>query len=410
MKYNYVASKEDGKIKKGEKEAGSANELRQQLLKDGLTPIEIIPASPIIAIFHRIKTLLGTQIFQKVSLLEKTLFTKHLAIMLLAGLNIEEALSITSGQAKGSLKRVIKEIQVMVQGGASLSAAVAQFPKVFTTMYANIVKVGESSGNLPNNLQHLSEQMFKDVKLRKNIQGAMIYPGIIFSMIILLGLGITLFVLPRVTNLFTSIDIDLPLITKILIATARFSSDNGVYIIIGLVALIILFRVLWKVNPVRLGLEFVILYLPITKNLIKNINLARFTRSLSSLISAGVPIDTALKTVTNATPNLVYQRGLRKIQAQVEKGQEIADVMAKNEGLFPKITHRLVKVGESTGELENVLNQLAEFYENEVDLATKNLTIVLEPVLLIITALVVGGLGLAIILPIYTFVTSVGSV
>jgi type IV pilus assembly protein PilC len=316
--------------------------------------------------------------------------------MLFSGLSIEEGLSITIEQSRGTLRRILIDVRNAVEGGIKLSTALGQYPKIFASYFLNIIKIGEDSGNLAENLNQISEQLFKEIKIRKNVQAAMVYPAIIF-------------ILPRVLNLFETIDVELPLVTRILISVAQFSADYAPHILVGVFAVLILAQILWRLDPIKYATQSVLLVLPVVKTVIRNANLAKFSRALNSLIAAGIPLAQSLASIGDATGNLVYRRSVKKILKEVEKGMEIAEVMSTEERLFPKMTYRLIRVGESTGKLEEVLKNLAEFYENEVDLATKNLTILIEPLLLIIVAAVVGTLGIAIVLPIYMFITSVGS-
>ncbi len=336
-----------------------------------------------------------------VNLTQKAIFAKHLAMMLKSGLPITEALSIAQDSARGKLKKIIGEILKSVQAGQSLSKSFGLYPKVFSGLFINATYAGETSGTLVENFENIAEQLEKEKELVSKIKGAMLYPVVVLIAAFVLGLVLAFLVLPKITPLFEGLKIDLPITTRALIWFSHFIQANGLYFFLGIVAFVVFFLWLIKQKFSKPITHRILINVPIIKNITRNTILARFSRTLGMLLKSGVNIDEALEITKSTIGNYYYERALDRVSQNVQKGTKLSDNLAQFEGLFPVMLTRMIKVGEESGKFEETLFYLANFYEVEVDTATKTLSTAIEPMLLIFIGLVVGFLALSIITPIY---------
>jgi len=347
--------------------------------------------------------------FGWVGALEKLMFTKHFSIMLKSGVDIIEALKALKEQASSpKLKKILEETASLVSTGQKLSDSLARYPKVFSDLYVNTIRAGEEGGTLDVNLEYLAEQMNKDYDLKRKVKTAMAYPTIVLVATIIIALSLAIFVLPKITKLFKAFTVPLPLTTRILLWLADFLEKYGVLVIIGLVFLVLLVRWFFRLKSVKPYFDRTFLELPIIGKIIQNINLARFSRTLGSLLKSGLPITSALKVTANTLDNASYQKNLIEIEKEIQKGATLASLLETRKNLFPITVSQTVATGEARGRLEGTLFYLAEFYEAETDNTIKNLATLIEPVLLIFIGLVVGGVALAIISPIYQITGQLG--
>lgn len=348
------------------------------------------------------KSLLDFDISVKgVSLTQKALFAKHLSVMLKAGLTLPEALAIIQDQASGKFKKVLSAILVSVRSGQSLSSSFARYPKIFSGLFINVTRAGEVSGSLEENLSNIAEQLEKDRDLKSKIQGAMLYPVVVSMVAFGMGLAISFFVLPKITPLFEGLKIDLPITTQGLIWFSNLIREHGFWLMSGIITFFVLF--IWLIRqkfsePVT---HWVLLRAPIIKKIVRESNLARFSRTLAMLTKSGLNIDEALEITKTTLGNYYFRKSIADVSRRVSKGSKITVALCEYEDLYPKITTQMIKVGEKSGKLEETLFYLADFYEKEVDNATKSLSTVIEPIMLIIIGLLVAFLALSIITPIY---------
>ena len=343
-----------------------------------------------------------------VSTMQKALFAKHLALMLRSGIPISEALSIASSSSRGKMAAVLEKIRKSVESGRSLSAAFADFPGVFSDLFINVARIGEASGTLPENLEGISEQLKKERELISKIKTAMMYPVMVLSAAFVLGMVVSFAILPKITPLFEGLDIELPITTRILIAFSKIVQQNGIYLFVGIVLSVALG--LWLIrrkfmHPVT---HWVMLNTPIVKNISKSSNLARFSRTLGTLLKSGVPIDEALDIARSSAGNYYYKKALVKVSVNTKKGVKLWKNLSQFESLFPPLLIRMIRVGEKTGNFEETLFYLADYYEQEVDNSTKTLSTAIEPAMLLGIGLVVGFLALSIITPIYNITGNIG--
>lgn len=355
------------------------------------------------------KTGENKEFFSRVSFVDKLLFTKHLSVMLKSGVPLADALDTLSKQTRSSaLKKVIDKLLSDVRNGQSLGIALKKHPKTFDLFYISLIDIGEESGTLEGNLDYLVSHLSKTYALRKKIQGALMYPMIVLIALVIVGGGISLFVLPKLVDLFSSFKADLPVTTRILLFIANSMKNYGFFIIGGLIAFGVLIRFLIQLPLIQPIWHKSLLRLPIAGPFIQNAQLASLTRNLGVMLKSGLPIKSALEIQYKITSNLVFKHYIAEILAAIEKGKNIADEL--NTGRFPymsPIVIRMIGVGEKTGKLDEILLYLGDFFEDEVDDAAKNLSTVLEPIILLVVGLIVGFVALAIISPIYQITGSI---
>lgn len=347
--------------------------------------------------------------FSRVSFLDKLFFTKHLGIMLKSGIPISEALESLRDQARNpAFRKILDGVLTDAQRGKSLKEALSKYPKVFDPLYLSLVRIGEHSGNLEKSLKHLSEQLEKEQDFRKKVQSAMFYPLLVFVATTFLGGGVSLFILPKLVEFFESLDVELPLTTKILLFAARIMKNYGILIFLGFIALLLLFIFLIKLPLIKPLWHRFLLRLPILGSFLGCSQLSSFCRNLGIMLESGIPITEALEISAGALGNEVFKADVEKIGRAVEKGERIEEALEKGKFFeFPSVLAKMVGVGEQTGHLEENLLYLGDFFEEEVDSMSKNFANILEPVLLLGIGLVVGFVALAIISPIYQLTGSI---
>lgn len=341
----------------------------------------------------------------KVTVTDKLFLAKHLAIMIKAGVPLAEALETVRGQASSELKKILKKIGLEIENGQSLAKSLAKYPKEFDQFFISLIEAGEQSGNLENNLEFLAEQTRKDFALRQKVQGAMLYPGLVLGATLVMGTGISWFVLPKLIDLFMSFEVALPLSTQVLMSVAFFMRDYGAYAFAGIVGVIILVTLLLRWRPVKKMSHRLMLKVPIMGRVVSDGQLARFSRNLGTLLKSGLPMLTAFEVTTNTLSNLVFVDDLKAIRDKVKTGKSIFEAMETGKySEFDELTKRMIGVGEKSGNLEEMLLYLSDFYDEEIDGLSKNLTTLLEPVLLLMIGLAVGFVAMAIISPIYSLI------
>jgi type II secretory pathway component PulF len=339
--------------------------------------------------------------FGGVSLVEKALFAKHLAVMLKSGITITEALTISADSAKGKMSQILEQVGESVASGNTLSDSFARFPKVFDGLFINTTRAGESSGTLVESLENISTQLEKEKELSSKIKGAMVYPMVVLIAAFLLGLALAFFVLPKITPLFEGLKVDLPFTTVWLIKFSHFIQNNGLSFFLSIIGATALLVWLARQKFSRPFTHMLLIKIPIIKNIVLNANISRFARTLATLLRSGVRIDESLDIVKGTVGNFYYRKALERVSRNIRTGSRLSNNLELAPELFPILVTKMVNVGEQSGKFEETLTYLAEFYEDEVDTATKNLSTAIEPALLIFIGLVVAFLALSIITPIY---------
>ena len=354
---------------------------------------------------------LSTQItiFSKVGYLEKVLFTKHLAIMIKSGIPLGEAIEIIKQQTKNFVfQKVLSEVSSDITNGQSLERALSKHPEVFDQFYINLIRIGEESGNLEKNLEYLAIQLKKNYEFKKKVQGALLYPEIVLLITFIAGGAISIFVLPKLIDLFSELDVKLPLSTQILLFIATAMKQYGILIMAAIVGLFIGFRALIKTPKMNLRWNRFLLSLPVLGVFLQDVELGYFCRNLGIMLKSGLPITTSLVAQHKATTNPVFAIYVKKISDEVEKGHSITEVLEKNNYPFiPAIVMKMLGVGEKTGSLDESFIYLGDFFEEEIDEYSKNLSTILEPIILIFVGLAVAFVAFAIISPIYQLTTGI---
>lgn len=340
---------------------------------------------------------------------EKLLFTKHLSTMIKAGIPISEALdSLVEQSRNNAFRKIIQNILQDVENGSSLTSALKKYPRVFDAFYTGMVSVGEESGRLENNLIFLSDQLSKDMQLKKKIASAMLYPSIVIVAMVIMGGFISYFILPKLVEFFQSFDIELPLSTRILLAIAYITQNYFFYILAGFILAVVLLRFSLKINKIRFFWHRLIIRFPLMGKIVSYGQLSRFGRNLGTLVKSGIPIDKAMDITASTMSNLLYAKHLTQVSSMLSKGKSIGETLKNNKySEFPPIVYRMIDVGEKTGNLDESLLYIGNFYEDEVDDLTKNLSSIIEPVLLVVIGIAVGFVALSIISPIYQLTGSI---
>lgn len=350
------------------------------------------------------------EVFGGVSHLEKLLFTKHLSVMVRSGIPLLESIETLISQTKSpTFRGILEAVHSGVKNGQALALTLGRYPKVFDSFYLSMVRVGEESGTLEESLDFLARQLAKENALRNKVRGAMMYPMLLLSAVGIMGGFIALFVLPQLVKFFEAFNVALPVATRILLFVANLMKDYGVLIVGGTVVLAFGLIAVLNSPPVKPYWHIIQLKLPLFGPFFVSVNLANMARNLGVLLKTGVPVTRSLEVTAETLDNLKFKRDLLEVSQKLSRGKNISAAMSNPSYFeFPSIVSKMIGVGEKTGQLEETLLYLSEFYEDDIDNFTKNLTTVLEPFLLIGIGLVVGFVALAIISPIYELTGSIG--
>jgi len=341
--------------------------------------------------------------FQK----EKMLFAEHLSLLIKGGTTLNEALEILKEESKSrAFKKALENISKRILEGESLNKSLARYPKIFNKFFQNVVKVGEESGTLEENLKYLSVCLKNQHSLKKKLLGALMYPVIVITLALVIVLATTLFVLPRLFSLFSVLEVQLPLSTKILLGTGGFLQKYWIFLIVIFIFLFLIYKIFNYIKITRFYLHRIIFFMPFFGTTNKNSNLAEFSRIFFTLLKSGVPILEALDICNETITNEVYKKYLKLVRAGVERGEKLNQSFKAFPRVFPSIFSQMILVGEKSGTLEESMSYLAEFYEEEADSALKNFSVILEPILLILVGLFVAFIALSIITPIYQFTSN----
>lgn len=348
-------------------------------------------------------------LFGKVSLVDLLAFTKHISLMLKSGIALPEAIEILEKQTThSSFKSLLQKVHQEIANGQPLHKALIKFPHVFDAFYINLIKVAEESGSLEKNLDYLAIHLKKQHEFSNKVRGALLYPSIVLGVALVVGIGLSIFVLPKLIDLFASLDVELPLSTKILLFFAQVMRDYGIYILVGMIASIMIIKYAITTRFIKPFWHSFLLHVPIFGVFIQNIQLASMFRNLGTMLGVGVPISAAIDAQFDTTTNCVYKNILEHIKTGVRKGKSIEEVLSIDKKKhMPLIAIRMIGVGEKTGKLDETFVYLGDYFEDEVDEASKNLSTVLEPIILIVVGLIVAFIAISIIGPIYQFTGSI---
>lgn len=396
--YVWTGKNRYGDVVGGERVAESAEELTRALQRDQIAVISIKPkrAIPAIPFLKR----------EKVKLKELAFFSRQLSVLIDAELPLIQSLGLLAEQQKNKyFSRVITEVKEDVEAGSALHQALRKHPKVFDDLYCNLVASGEQSGSLDTMLRRLADYQESMIKLRAKVRQAMIYPAAIITFAVLVAIFMLWKVIPVFGSIYQELGAQLPALTAFVLALSRFVQKFIVLIFIGLLALVFGFRYWRKTPPGREAVDRGMLKFPVMGNLMRKISLSRFTRTLSTLISGGVPMLESLKIASTTTGNVIIERQILNARQMVSEGKSLNDALKEaGQGQFPPMMIQMVNVGESTGTLDEMLGKLANFFDDEVDDAVTSLLAALEPMVLIFVGGIVGGLVISMYLPLFNLI------
>jgi len=398
MKFNYQTRTKKGEIRSGQVEASSREAAASFLQKHGLYVTFLEEAIPPIYA-RRIK------FFEKISQKDLVLFSRQLAIMFKSKVPLVESLRVLSQQTDNpDFKEKIMKISEEVEGGTALSKALENFPEVFSSFYIAMVKSGEVSGKLSEVLNYLADHLERKYHLTAKTKGALLYPSLIVFVVILVLLLMIFFVIPQLAEVLTTEKEALPWITMFVINSSAFVRDWGWALFIILVLFVAGFLKYYRTDRGQRFFDREFVKFPLLGPFFKMINVARFAENLSTLISGGLPIAQALETVGDIISNTAYKEVIFKMRDEVRKGVPISAVLSRNPDLFPLVFIQMVLVGEKTGTLDSTLMNIVDFYQKEIDRMIDNALSILEPVLVLVLGLVVAGLMLSILMPLYKMI------
>lgn len=395
--FRYTARNREGQMTSATVEASSREALGQALKSQGLLPTSIIEQRPGLTLRR-----LLPKVLSHVPLLEKLTFIKNLAVTLKAGLPMAKALEIIGKQVTNPhFREVVGDLAYRVVGGKPLWESLGAYPRVFSPLMINMVRVGEESGELEKTLEYLGVQIARDHNLLRRVKGALTYPAVVVIALVIIGYVMFSFVLPRMTEIFKQFNTELPLLTQIIVRLVDIFSQYSLIILLLVFGVVMAVR-FWKQSPAgKRFFDKLWLILPVVGPLVKKLNLARFSIILSGLLGAGMSLVEALKNSSETTNNFYYHEALARASDQVKVGVDLVAVLETYPKLFTPMVTQMIQVGEESGTIEKVLAEVSSFYEAEVDDTLKNLTSIIEPVLVIIIGAVVGFLAVGLILPIY---------
>lgn len=399
--YKWVALTRKGKTLKGEMEAPDERLARAQLKRRNLTvkKISVKPKD----IFANIS------FFQpKVTKKDIVIFTRQFSTMIDAGLPLLQGLNILADQNENkTFQAVLKKIVHDVESGSGLADAMKKHPAQFDALFVNLVAAGEVGGILDTILQRLAAYIEKAQKLKSRVKGAMTYPIVVVAVAILVISVIMIFVIPVFQELFSDFGSALPVPTQIVVNISNFTKNNVIYMIAGVMGLGFIFKKYRNTKRGRRQTDSLSLKLPVFGPLLKKVAVARFTRTLSTMISSGVPILDAMEIVAKTSGNVILEEVILDVRTSVAEGQTIAEPLSEND-IFPSMVVQMIAVGEATGALDSMLEKIADFYDAEVDTAVEALTSMLEPLLMLFLGGTIGGLVIAMYLPIFQMAAAMG--
>ncbi|BDV00009.1 type II secretion system protein F [Thermodesulfomicrobium sp. WS] len=390
----YRVKTRGGRTLKGEMDAPSADIVEAALRRKGYQEIKVKPKP---------KDLLeGTFLEGGVSDRDMVVFSRQFATMINAGVPILQSLQILSEQTENpKLRRRLYGIRADIEGGSSLFDALRKYPDIFDSLYTNMVNAGEAGGILDQVLLRLADYIEKAAKLKAKIKGAMIYPAVVVTVAIAVIAVILIFVIPTFKTMFESMGGSLPAPTVFVINLSNFVINNFLLLLGGAVAAFVAFKFFYRWEKGQILVDRWVLFLPVFGPLLRKAAVAKFSRTLSTMVSSGVPILNALDIVSKTSGNKTVELGVNEARRAVAEGQTLAEPLEET-GVFPPMVIHMVSIGEATGALDTMLGKIADFYDDEVDVAVESLTSLIEPVMIVFLGVVVGGLVISMYLPIFS--------
>jgi type IV pilus assembly protein PilC len=401
--FSYVAKNNQGEVRRGEIEGKDSHSVAESLRAEGFFVTSILEDEG----SKKSKNKKGLKMFSGIKLKDKMMFARHLGVMLSSGLSIPRALSVISKQTKSrNFKSVLAQLEEEVKTGKTLAESLDK-SGVFDELSVNMIKVGEVGGNLEEVLKLLADQLEKEHNLISKVRGAMYYPSVIFTVMIGIGILMMTYVVPQLTSIFQDVEASIPASTKLLINTSNFMANHKLLVLFAVLFLAAFVYIFFKSKAGKLSAAFIFLKTPIIKNITIKVNNARFARIYSSLIRSGVPVVESLKIISETLTNRYYKEAFLKIKEEVQKGKPLHGELSVYPNLFPVLIVQMMEVGEETGKTVDVLGDLARFYEEEIDQVTKNLSSIIEPVLMVIIGTAVGFFAISMLMPMYSVMENI---
>lgn len=402
--YHYTAKSFGGKTEKGILSAASVQGLAKTLKNGGLVLIDY----EIESAKRKRGNIFSLSLFGKVPAREKVILARNLWIMFSSGLPLTRTLDILSAQAKNkTLKSALADISRAITGGKSFSDALASHPNIFSELFINLVKAGEESGKLEEAFENLSMHLEKDYNLKSKLKGAMIYPAIVLSAVFAIGIVIVTFVLPRLREFFSSVGVEVPIYTRLLLEFGAIAERYWYLSILFPFLIVAAYLSIRKTYSWKKFRDSVLLKTAFISVLVKKSNAAIFTRSMSSLLSSGVPLLRSLEITSEVVQNVYVKRSLTEALEKIRRGQRLSESLKPHAQLFPIGTIEIIEVGEESGKTSDVLKKLSEFYEQEIVNATENLATILESLLIVFLGVMVGIFAVSIIQPMYSTIQTI---
>lgn len=399
MQFHYIASQPDGRIVESQIESKDVSEVLQFLVSRGLKPVSVKPID---------KNLGSKVIFGgKITLTDQIFISKYLSLMLKIGTGLLQAVNILIDDFdKLAVKRFLMEVRSNLEAGQPFFATFMRYPKVFSHVYINLVKAGESSGNLDSVFENLTTALTKEKMMKDQIKSALVYPILLLSTSVLILIFLVMFALPKIADVFLQSGFQPPLFSRVVFAVGLFFGNYGIFFLVifavGFTAFILLFK---NSLPFKRVVVSLVNEIPLIRDVVRKIALQRFAAILSSLIKAGIPLTEALEITAQAVGQVQLKDALMRISREgLAKGLTVGEAF-RREPFFPKTVVNLVAISERAGHIEEVLGTLSDFYMSEIDSSLKTLVSFLEPIMLLIIGFIIGMIALSIIIPIYQLTT-----
>ena len=400
--YSWQGRDASGNKKKGEIEAGNPVLASALLRKQHVVPLSIKEKKKGALSMDINLPTLGSGVKDK----DVVVFTRQFATMIDAGLPLVQCLDILASQQPNKVfKKAISEVKADVEGGATFADSLRKQPKIFDELYVNLVAAGELGGILDTILNRLAVFMEKAMKLKSKVKGAMVYPASILGIAVIVLAILLTYVIPTFKKMFEGFGGTLPAPTQFVITLSEWTQANILYLFFGTVGTIFALYRIYKTEKGRRAIDGFMLKIPVVGDLIRKVSVARFTRTLGTMISSGVPILEALDVVASTAGNKVVEDSILKTKAHISEGKTIAEPLAETK-VFPPMVVQMISVGEATGAMDTMLSKIADFYDDEVDTAVEALTSLLEPILMVFLGVVIGGMVIAMYLPIFNMAGS----
>lgn len=405
--FSFTAKNLEGETKRGTMEGENSSEVARALRAEGFVPVKIEPfgSAQGRALKNPLRFDVG-RIFKfarGVSLADKMMFSRDLQIMISAGVPITRALEVLSKQTKNThFTNAILGIGESIKKGKRVGEALAEYPDIFDTLYVSLVRSGDATGNLTEVLGLLADHLKKEHDLRSRVRGAFMYPAVITVAMGGIGALMMINVVPKISAIFLDLKVELPPLTRAIILLSNFLIGYWWLLLLSIPLFLFLARKLAFTKEGRRFFAWLFLNTPIVSGLTKKINSARFARTLASLVRGGVPILEGLAITKDTLSNVYYKDSMDKIRESVQGGRSLFSAIEESPNIYPSLIIQMVRVGEETGRLGDVLNRIAEFYEEEVDAITKNLSTIIEPILMLVIGLIVGIFAVSMIQPMYS--------